>query len=77
MACGLPVITTKCNIFNESIDFIKKIDLSGKAIKKTILELINDNDLMTKMGLESREFAVKNYSWHKNVSVLEEIYRIL
>ncbi|HUS49131.1 MAG TPA: glycosyltransferase family 4 protein [Candidatus Paceibacterota bacterium] len=77
MACGLPVITTKCNIFDKSIDFIKTIDLNTKSIKKATLELINDNNLITKMGLDSREFAVKNYSWHKNVSALEEIYKIL
>ena len=77
MACGLPIITTKCNIFDKSIDFIKKIDLDTESIKKAILELIDDDDLIAKMGLDSGEFAVKNYNWDKNISALEEIYRIL
>lgn len=77
MACGLPIITTKCNIYDNSIDFIKTIDLSANAIKKAILELVCDTNLTTNMGMASRNFAVQKYSWHKNVSALEEVYKIL
>ena len=75
MACGLPVITTKCNIFDKSINFVKTIYLNVKAIKTSILELIEDNSLTVNMGNKSRKFAVKNYSWKKNLDQLIKFYQ--
>jgi D-inositol-3-phosphate glycosyltransferase len=77
MSTGLPVITSKSNIFDSDIDFIKKIDLNVESIRNAILELVSDDRSLVKMGEESRHYATENYDWYKNVRILEGIYKSL
>jgi len=74
MASGLPIITSKENIFDTSIDFIKTVDRNVSAIKKAIFNLITNNKLTSIMSKKSRRFAEKNYSWSKNLDLLTKLY---
>jgi len=64
MACGLPVVTTKCGGIPEIVQ--DKAILVDQGDVKTLTEildtLIRDRALRTRMGMEGREFVKRTYS---------------
>ncbi|GAI90123.1 unnamed protein product, partial [marine sediment metagenome] len=72
MASGLPIITTG-GIYLDSVDkrLVKIIKSEVSEIKKTIREIVNDSNLISKMGNYSREIAVSEFAWNKSISILK------
>ena len=76
MACGLPVVMTPCQGAGELIEgngfVVEKEHFDSK-----MTELINNYELREKMGKESRNRAVKKFSWNIAVDsytkILEKI----
>lgn len=74
MASGLPIITSKENIFDEALDFIKTIDVTADAITTAILSLIDNDNEVAILSKKARETAETLYSWNQNVEQLLKIY---
>lgn len=74
MASGLPIITSKENIFDKSINFIKTIDLDSNAIQTAIIEIISHPKLAATMADKSYRYANANYDWKKNIDKLLKLY---
>lgn len=72
MASGLPIITTG-EIYLDSVDkrLVKIIKPEVDGIKKTIREIFNDSNLISKMGKYSREVAVSEFTWNKSISIFK------
>ena len=73
MACGLPIITTRVGIMNDLIKDGENglfTDWASKEMAEKILNLLNNEDLMTKFGQDGLEIAgnfekkmaVRNYA---------------
>jgi len=77
LACGTPVIGTKngglLDFINEDVGAIIKPD-SPKELAEKIIEEIN-SDSKTKKGKLAAKYALKNYSWEKNVNELINLYK--
>jgi D-inositol-3-phosphate glycosyltransferase len=76
MATGLPIITSKHNNLDQTLDspFITYIDLTEEEIKSAIKRIQSDVDLQKDMGEYSSRVARENYSWEKNNMKLLDIY---
>jgi glycosyltransferase involved in cell wall biosynthesis len=81
MASGLPVIGTDIASSSEMIDdgvtglLLPQDDFHG--VSKAILRLLEDKEMMTKMGKAGRERAEKLFDVRKNTRLIEEIYKTL
>lgn len=74
MATGVPIITSRYNINDSSMSFIKTVELNSQAIKQSILNYLDDVTLVNEIKVKSRKYAIQNYSWEKNINRLLEIY---
>jgi D-inositol-3-phosphate glycosyltransferase len=76
MATGLPIITSKHNRLDQTLDtpFINFIDITEVEIKAAIHKVHNDALLRKEMSEYSRKTAIEHYSWEKNTLNLLEIY---
>ncbi len=77
MATGLPIITSKYNNLDQTLDspLISYIDITEADIKSAINKIRNDSMLRKDMGEYSRKIAWEHYSWEKNTTSLLGIYR--
>ncbi len=76
MATGLPIITSKQNNLDQTLDspFITYIDIAEEEIKSAIKRIQNDVALREDMGAYSSKTARENYSWERNTTRLVDIY---
>jgi len=78
MSCGLPVIATnvgglKSDVLNGSAGFlIEPNDIN--SLKGKILFFAEHRDKIDEFGKNAREHIVKNYSWEKTATVMEELF---
>ena len=77
MATGLPIITSKQNNLDQTLDspLIMYIDRTEEDIKSAIKRIQGDGALQRDMAEYSRRIASQNYSWEKNTTKLLDIYR--
>jgi glycosyltransferase involved in cell wall biosynthesis len=65
MYCGLPVITYYLPTYEEIKDYIVSVPLGNvKELAKTIIRVLEDENLAKKLGDKGREFA-KEQTWDK------------
>ena len=78
MACELPVITTPVYGINNLIEHKQNgflcPDTSPKAIRSTILQVLQNKNLSNKIAKAGREFVINNYSMQKVTQILKESY---
>jgi glycosyltransferase involved in cell wall biosynthesis len=76
MATGLPIITSKQNNLDQTLDspFITYIDRTETDIKSAIKKIQSNRTLRKDMGEYSGKIARENYSWEKNTAKLLDIY---
>ncbi len=76
MACGKPIIMSDFrywrDTFKKSALYVDPI--KPDEIKETILKLINDRELMNKMGQLNKILAYNKYNWEKESKKLVELY---
>lgn len=81
MASGKPVISTDVGAIPEIVDDGKTGIIvpprDSKAFADAILKLVEDKNLRTKMGIEGRKKAEREYGWDKIVERYEGIYESL
>lgn len=77
MATGLPIITSKQNNLDRTLDspLIRYIDVTETNIKSTLKEIQGNSVLQKEMSEYSRNTANEHYSWTKNTTKLTNIYR--
>jgi len=79
MACGLAVVGAKVGGIPEIITdgsdgvLVNKEDII--SLRDTLQKLQDDEGLRTKLGIQGRKKAEKDYSWTKISNDLEEIYK--
>jgi len=73
MACEKPVISTDLIGTREAVENRVLYASNSKEFKEKIYELLRNDELCRKMGLEGRKFVKENYSWQMICSKLEEI----
>ena len=81
MACELPVITTPDYGINNLIEHKQNgflcSDTSPKAIRSTILQVLQNKNLSNKIAKAGREFVINNYSMqnviNKEISIYKEL----
>lgn len=76
MATGLPIITSKQNKLDPTLDspLIRSIDVTEANIKTAIKEIQSNNVLRKAMSEYSRKTASEYYSWTTNTTKLSDIY---
>lgn len=81
MSCGKPVIGTRTGaipkFISESEAGILIEPASSEKIYEAIVRLLGDSREMEKMGLRSRDYMVKNYSWNEIARDTLELYKSL
>ena len=78
MSCGLPVIASDVGGANEVVDnsvgyLIKRAD--KEALKKALIQLIENPELREKMGRNGRERVEKEFSLDKMLERTAQVYR--
>lgn len=80
MSCGIPVVSTDVGGVSEALDdtcgFICK-PKDHKGIANRVIELLNDNELRTKMGARAREKVIQNFTINNFINAFEEVYENL
>jgi len=77
-ACGLPVVVSDAGGLGEVMKdgitgvMVPKCDVSATA--EAIANLIDDDELRTRMGKSGRNFVLENYEWNENASRMERLY---
>lgn len=79
MACGLPVVATKVDGFEEVMEdgktgFLVPVD-DAEAMAGRMLQLYQDKDLRKVFGLAGRKRVEHLYDWDKNVDEMVQVYR--
>jgi glycosyltransferase involved in cell wall biosynthesis len=78
MSCGLPVVATDIGGNNEVISTGSNGFLvpskSPKALAEAILKLLNDHQLMKRIGEAARATIEKSYTWDKIADNVEDCY---
>lgn len=80
MACGLPVIGTNVDGIKEVImDKINGVlcDTDSESIRNTIINLIGDNNLKARLGINARNTIVRNYSLDEIIKRELKLYKEL
>jgi L-malate glycosyltransferase len=80
MACSLPVVATRVGgnaelVMQENGLLVEAND--ADALAKALRVLAVDKDLRVRMGVASRERAVRLFSWERSMADLESYYRSL
>jgi len=76
MACGIPVIATNVSGHRETIDDGKTgflIDFEPKDIAEKITLFIKHPELSKKMGKEGRQWIEDNWTWKKQITILDKV----
>ncbi|TCK19479.1 glycosyltransferase involved in cell wall biosynthesis [Thiogranum longum] len=71
MACGLPVVATRCGAIDEIVDQIIVDERSSGQLASALRKLIENPELRKDLGKRNREYVEQNYS-EKNVDRFEE-----
>ncbi len=78
MGCGLPVITTAIGetvrLIREDEGILVKPD-SVSAVVKGMRILAEDKKKRLSMGARCREKIEKDYSWHNQIGLIEDVYK--
>ena len=76
MATGLPIITSKHNNLDQTLDspFITYVDLTEEAIQAAIKRIQSDEALRKAMSEYSHKVARENFSWEKHITKLVDIF---
>ncbi len=78
MGCGLPVITTAIGetvrLIREDEGILVKPD-SVSAVVKGMRVLAEDKKKRLSMGARCREKIEKDYSWHNQIGLIEDVYK--
>lgn len=79
MACGLPTVAFESDINREILDECGVYAEYGSvdSLAGWIISVLNDCDLMTTLGRQSRERAVRVHSWEVRAAQLVGLYRNL
>lgn len=79
MSCGKPIISTNVGGMPQIIKTLENgllVDPKNeKQLAKAIEQLVNDDDLRTKLGSNSRKFVEKEFSWKSISDETELIYK--
>ena len=77
MAYGLPIVTNSVGAVNEIIEDGKDgyIAPTGKAYLESLLNLMNNYDLRSKVGQNARRSVETKFDWSKIVDSYIEIYK--
>lgn len=81
MMGGIPVVATNYSAIPYVIEdgktgFLFPLD-DHKALAKSVIKLLKDEDLRKKMGEAGKEEVKQKYTWEKNIDKLEKIYEDL
>lgn len=78
MSCELPVIVTKtkgyCEIVEDKKTGIILKDRKPSTMAEAIIQLLENDDLRKRFGIEGRKRVEKFYDWNKNVDTMIELY---
>ena len=78
MSCGLPVITTAIGetkrLIRENEGILVEPD-SASAVVKGMRALAEDKKKRQAMGLSCRKKIEKDYSWHNQIGLIEDVYK--
>ena len=78
MGCGLPVITTAIGetvrLIRDDEGILVKPD-SVSAVVKGMRVLAEDKKKRLSMGARCREKIEKDYSWHNQIGLIEDVYK--
>jgi len=79
MACGVPVVATDCEGYKEIIENKKDGIIierrEPKLLADAILFLLDNQDIAQEMTINALKKVTQLYDWHKNVLVMEDLYR--
>ncbi len=78
MSCGLPVVTTAigetCRLLGEDEGVLVEAN-NRQALVDAMRLLAEDQQLRQSMGKKCREKVLRDYSWSRQIGLLEEVYR--
>jgi polysaccharide biosynthesis protein PslH len=76
MATGVPVVTTSYGIGGMNAEHNRHffIEDTAENFAKTVIRLLSDRDLRTRISMNAREFVQENYSWESSVGEFEKLY---
>lgn len=78
MSCGLPIITTNdigYSSYNlDSSLFYLLNNPTHVSVKNSIKKILGSSEVMERMSVYSREYAVTNFNWDSKINVLLDIY---
>jgi len=81
MSCGLPVIASDIpgnrEVITSQVDGILISDRSPEAMANTVLTLLNDKNLMDRIGNNARNTIESKYSWEQITNNVEKCYKEL
>lgn len=72
MACGLPIVVTPCEGSAELVHD-NGVVVPQERFAQEIIKICNNQELMSRMGSESRRMAVEQFSWDYIVSKYLEV----
>lgn len=81
LACGTPVVASKVGgipeIVKNGVNGVLVPPKDPEKLAKSIIYLLENNDLRTKMGENGRKTVVKNFAWSRITDKLLEFYSML
>jgi glycosyltransferase involved in cell wall biosynthesis len=79
MSCGLPVVATDVGgnkeVISNGVNGFLVPPKSPKVIARTILRLLEDDDLRTRIGGEARETVERLFTWDKIAGKILDCYK--
>jgi polysaccharide biosynthesis protein PslH len=76
MATGTPVVTTSYGIGGINAQHNKHffVEDTAEGFARTVIRLLDNQDLRTQISINARDFVQENYSWESSIRAFEKLY---
>jgi len=79
MACGTPVIGSRCGAIPEIIEgfdsrFLLPADMQPRTVASAICDLLEDHKVTPELRDRCRQHVLENYSWDRATALLRAVY---